>query len=55
MLWECPECGRYLESDPLAMDDWGGEEVACGPECQECDQAMDFVESLTVSPTGEKP
>lgn len=34
--WECDECGKVFQDDPAACDDWGGEEVAVGPDCPEC-------------------
>jgi len=40
MLWRCDGCGATRECDPLASDDWDGDEVAIGPEC---DQSMDYV------------
>ena len=43
-LWECPGCGDTVRCDPLAGDDWGGVEVAIGPECEECDEIMDAVD-----------
>lgn len=52
MLWECNSCGLWLESDPTASDDWGDEEIACGPECPECEIPMDFVSDDTVDEKG---
>jgi len=51
-LWECDSCGKQIHSDPLAGDDWGGEMVAVGPDCPDCDQAMDLVED---TPEEEPP
>ena len=42
-LWECPGCGRTVRSDPLAVDDWGDEERAIGPDCPECEDEMEPV------------
>ena len=42
MLWECDGCGNVVESDPLGHSDWGGEITVCGPDCEECDQPMDY-------------
>ncbi len=42
MLWEC-DCGYIVSSDPLAGDDWGGVPRAIGPDCPECDVAMDCI------------
>ena len=42
-IWECPSCGKQVRCDPVASDDWGGEEVAVGPECLECEEEMEAV------------
>jgi len=42
-LWACPGCDYEVRCDPLGCDDWGGEEVAIGPDCPDCDESMDFV------------
>jgi len=44
LLWECPSCGGTKRSDPLAGDDWGGVEIAVGPDCQECGDAMELLD-----------
>lgn len=36
-LWACPNCDYEVRSDPLACDDWGGEERAIGPDCPDCE------------------
>lgn len=43
-LWRCPDCGVERRCDVLCGDDWGGVEVGLGPECDECDEYMDFIE-----------
>jgi len=40
MLWECPDCGHLAASDPLASDDWSGEEIPIGPDCPSCEAPM---------------
>ena len=45
MTWECDGCGRVRECDPLAGDDWGGEWVAIGPDCPDCDIPMDLIDN----------
>ena len=46
-LWECPSCGETMRSDALGCDDWGGEEVAIGPDCPGCDEAMELADEPT--------
>jgi hypothetical protein len=46
-LWECPGCGKTVRADALCGDDWGGVEVAQGPECEECDEYMDLIEEAS--------
>jgi len=43
-LWSCPDCGAEVRCEPLAGDDWGGEEVAVGPDCDKCGEAMEWVD-----------
>lgn len=46
-LWACPTCDKTVRSDPLASDDWGGEEVLIGPDCEDCGDEMQLVEERT--------
>ena len=46
-LWECPDCGKQVRCDPTASDDWGDDEVAVGPTCEECEEYMEFVEEVS--------
>lgn len=50
-LWECPNCGKLRRCDPLASDDSGGEEVAIGPDCEECKEPMDYIEEDDARPS----
>ncbi len=48
-FWECDGCDYTTRCDPLSLDDWGGEEVACGPSCPRCDLDMELVEEDAMS------
>lgn len=48
-LWECPDCGYQVHDDPIAGDDWNGEERAVGPDCPECEVEMDMVHDGNVA------
>jgi len=44
MIWHCEDCHITVDSDPVAHDDWGDQEVAIGPCCQHCEMEMEYVD-----------
>jgi len=52
-LWECPGCGLRIRCDPVGGDDWDGEEVAVGPDCDDCEEEMDLVNEIKATTAAE--